>query len=202
MTVTTKIDQIVRTKNDVILRTITYDVTNNQYTDSSSSSNKPTETYNVTENQYTDSSSSSNKPTDPDPSFVYTLREALHYFRNQENTNLIDKLIHHKPVFYTTTYLPTPVYASTDQLPYSNYILKTMALFGSMCGLYKYVDCDMYDYPELQNNIYSDYTGSSAFGSLIGIPMRRTAQYLALIPGIIIGPIILVGAFIGLGNMS
>jgi hypothetical protein len=165
----------VTTKNDGKLLTITYDVT--------SDSQNPNQ-------------------QKPDPDFVYTLREALQDFSSKNNNFLINELINNNNNFYVDTYLRTPVYASIDQLPYSNKILQTMVLFGSMCGLYTYVDCDMYDYPELQNKIYSDYTYSSAVGSLIGIPMRRTAQYLALIPGIIFSPIILVGALIGQKNMT
>ena len=144
-----------------------------------------------------------NSPITPPPEFVYTLREALHYFSTPEHsdTHLIAELTEHCPEFYTRTYLQTPISAS-DQLPYSNKILQTMALFGSMCGLYKYVDCDMYDYRNQsqsisQSNIYGVYAPGGLFGAFIGVYMRKTAQYLALIPGIIFSPIILVGALIG-----
>jgi hypothetical protein len=144
--------------------------------------------FNIRTGMYTDAFGSHNI----DHGFVNILREALLYFKTVEDDRLIKALANHRPDFYRTTYLNTSVYTSIDQLPYSSNILKTMALFGSMCGLYKYVDCDMYDYPDSQDDIYYAYSDSKIkFGSNLKLYTRKTIQYLALIPGIIISPIIL-----------
>jgi len=146
---------------------------------------------------------------------TFNLRTALNLFSQLPKqkydliTDLIKNAKQNNDHFYLN-YLKHDSGSDSDFFPYNNKIVSSFATLGGILGLYKFVDRDMYEYPDKKNEIFNLYYNSN-LTNLSNVDLtkfnimyylRLLLQKLMLIPGLILSPIIIGISIYALNNMS